>query len=90
MAIRRIRIDYVVYAPGFKPGESPCWEFQTFAQAKRKARVLGTGALVYRNFSQTNKRDEPLGGWWGDKVYWRWDGTKFDRLKEIGKQVGTG
>jgi hypothetical protein len=89
VAIRRIRIDYTVYPPDFKPGESPCWDFSTFTKAKRKARVLAIGALVYRNFNQTNKRGQLLGGWWGNKFFWRWNGFGFDRLKEMGKQVGS-
>jgi hypothetical protein len=64
MAIQRIRIDYTVYPPDFKPGKSPCWDFRTFTKAKRKAKGLGNGARVYRNFNQTNKRGQPLGNWW--------------------------
>lgn len=83
MAIRRIRIDYTVYPPDFKAGESPCWDFRTFTKAKRKARGLGVGARVYRNF---NKGGE-FGDWWGNKYFWRWAGTRFERLRETGQPV---
>jgi|SRR5258708_7572392 hypothetical protein len=89
VAIQRIRIDYTVYPPDFKPGESPCWDFRTFTKAKFRARVLGVGARVYRNFNQTNKRGQPLGDWWGDKYFWRWTGTRFQRCRETGEQVGS-
>jgi hypothetical protein len=46
MAIRRIRIDYTVYPPDFKPGKGPCWDFRTFTKAKRRARVLGIGGPI--------------------------------------------
>jgi hypothetical protein len=84
MAIRRI--DYTVYPPEFKPGESPSWEFGTFTKAKRKARALGIGALVYRNFNQTNKQRPS--DWWGDKHFWRWTGSRFQRRRETFEQVG--
>lgn len=89
MAVQRIRIDYTVYPPNFKPGESPWWDFRTFTKAKFRARVLGVGARVYRNFNQTNKRGQPLGDWWGDKYFWRWTGTRFQRCRETGEQVGS-
>jgi hypothetical protein len=40
--------------PQHIPGESACGHFRTFAKAKLRARVLGVGARVYRNF-QPNK-----------------------------------
>jgi hypothetical protein len=89
MAIRRIQIDYTVYPPDFNPDGSPCWDFRTFTKAKRKARGLGIGARVYRNFNQTNKRGQPLGDWWGDKHCWRWNGSRFERSMETGQQVGS-
>jgi hypothetical protein len=89
MAIRRIKIDYTVYPPNFKPGESPCWDLRTFERAKRRARDLGVGSRVYRNFNQTNKRGRILGDWWGGKFYWRWDGSVFERFVETGQQVGS-
>jgi hypothetical protein len=89
VAINRIRIDYTVYPPDFKPGESPYWDFRTFTKAKFRARVLGVGARVYRNFNQTNKRGQPLGDWWGDKYFWRWTGARFQRCRETGARVGS-
>lgn len=86
MAIHRIRIDYTVYSPNYAPGEGPCWDFGTFTKAKRKARGLGIGALVYRNFNQTNKGGA-VGDWWGNRYFWRWTGSHFERLRERGKSV---
>jgi hypothetical protein len=89
MAICRKRIDYTVYPPNFKPGESPCWDLRTFSRAKRRARGLGIGARVYRNFNQSNKRGRALGGWWGGNHFWRWNGYTFERFVETGQQVGS-
>ena len=82
MAINRIRIDYTVYPPNFKPGEDPFWDFQTFTKAKRWARRLGVGSSVHRNFNQTNKREPVVGDWWSAKYYWRWSGSHFRRFIE--------
>ncbi len=78
MAIRRIRIDYTVYPPNHG-NEQPCWDFRTFNKAKSAARRFGVGARIYRNFNQTNKRGEILGGWWSGKHFWIWNGESFDR-----------
>jgi hypothetical protein len=83
----RTRIDYTVYPPNFVPGKGPCWDFQTFTKAKRRARGLGIGARVYRNFNQINKRDEPIGDWWGGKYFWVWSGSSFEKRRETGEQV---
>jgi len=83
MAINRVRIDYTVYPPAFKPGEDPYWDLQTFTKAKRKARQLGVGSSVHRNFNQTNKRDPPGIDWWSGKYCWRWTGSQFKKLSEI-------
>jgi len=89
MAIPRIRIDDTVYPPGFVPGESTSWNFRTFAKAKQKARGLGTGARVYRNFNQTKRAGPGWDDWWGDKKFWTWTGVKFDRAKETGAQISS-
>ncbi len=88
MAIRRIRIDYTVYPPDSKPNGSPCWDFRTFTKAKRRAKALGIGALVYRNFNEINENGQP-GDWWGAKHFWRWTGRRFERQKETGRQAGS-
>jgi len=78
MAIKRIRIDYTVYPSDHKPG-GPCWDFRTFGRARTAARGFGVGARVYRNFNQTNKRNQILGDWWSGKYYWIWNGSFFER-----------
>lgn len=62
--MRRITIDYTVYAPDFKPGKSPCWDFRTFLKAKAAARRVGSGARAYRNFNRISR------DWSGSKYYW--------------------
>jgi hypothetical protein len=79
MAIRRIRVDYTVYPPNFQPGRDVCWDFMTVTKAKARARQLGPGSRVYRNYNQTNKRGKPLGNWWGGKAY-VWTGDAFERI----------
>jgi hypothetical protein len=75
MAIERIRIDYTVYSPNYRPGEGLCLGFDTFQKAKARARGLGAGSRVYRNFNQKNKKDQVLGDWWTANRYWLWDGA---------------
>lgn len=79
MAIERIKIDYTVYSPDYRPGEELCLGFDTFQKAKSRARGLGVGSRVYRNFNQRNKKGEMLGNWWTADHYWLWDGTVFKR-----------
>jgi hypothetical protein len=80
MAIERIRIDYTVYSPNYRPEEGLCLDFGTFTKAKARARNLGAGSRVYRNFNQKNKNGQVLGDWWWDDRYWRWDGATFKRF----------
>lgn len=80
MAIRRMKIDYTVYSPNYEPGMGLCLDFRNLQKAKSRARGLGVGARVYRNFNQTNKKGQILGDWWSDNRYWLWDGATFKRL----------
>jgi hypothetical protein len=82
MAIERIRIDYTVYSPNYQPGKGLCLGFDTFQKAKARARGLGAGSRVYRNFNQRNKKGQVLGDWWTADRYWLWDGTHFRRLPD--------
>ena len=88
MAIKRIKIDYTVYAPNFHPGDG-CWDLRTLESAKRKARGLGIGSRIYRNFNQTNKRGKILGDWWSGSHYWRWTGDLFLRRFDSERFVGS-
>jgi hypothetical protein len=76
MAIKRVRIDYTVYPPLHESG-GQSWDFRTFEQARKAARVLGAGSRVYRNFNQTNKQDDDAVDWWSDKRFWTWNGRSF-------------
>ena len=60
MAIKRIKIDYTVYTPNYHPGDG-CWDLRNFERAKQRARGLGIGSRIYRNFNQTNKRGKDSG-----------------------------
>jgi hypothetical protein len=80
MAIRRIQIDYTVYSPNYRPGVGVCLDFRNLQRAKSRARGLGAGARVYRNFNQKNKKGQILGDWWSCDRYWLWDGATFKRL----------
>jgi hypothetical protein len=88
MAIERIRIDYTVYSPNYKPGEGLCLEFDTFQRAKARARGLGAGSRVYRNFNQKNKKGKILGDWWTGNCFWLWDGSKFKKVPDSSPVVG--
>ena len=76
MGLRRVRIDYTVYAPDYEPGEG-CWDFRTCTKAKRKAQALGVGARVYRNLNEENKSMSFIGDWWTYKDYWAWGVSGF-------------
>jgi hypothetical protein len=78
MAIKRIKIDYTVYMPNYHLGDG-CWDLRNFERAKQRARGLGAGSRIYRNFNQTNKRGKILGDWWTGTHYWMWNGTLFLR-----------
>jgi len=80
MAIRRIRIDYTVYPPNFRPSVDHFWEFGTITKARLCAERFGPGARIYRNFNQTNKKGQTLGDWWDGRA-WMWDGAVFKRIK---------
>jgi hypothetical protein len=79
MAINRVRIDYTVYPSDHSPSQL-CRKFRTFEMAKSAARALGTGARIYRDFHQTNKRGKVLGDWWSGKRFWLWNGTQFELI----------
>ncbi len=88
MAIKRVRIDYTVYSPNYHPGDG-CWDLRTLESAKRKARGLGAGSRIYRNFNQTNKLGMILGDWWTGTHYWTWTGGLFLRRLDSERFVGS-
>ena len=88
MAIDRVTIDYTVYPPNYHPGDG-CWDLRTFERAKRRARGLGTGSRIYRNFNQTNKRGQVLGDWWTGKIFWIWSGKLFIRKIDPDRFTGS-
>lgn len=88
MAIKRIIIDYTVYPPNYHPGDG-CWDLRNFERAKQRARGLGLGSRIYRNFNQTNKRGQILGDWWTGKFSWTWNGMIFQRRIDKDRFTGT-
>ena len=78
MAIKRIKIDYTVYPPNYRPGDC-CWDLRTLKRAKRRAQGLGAESRIYRNFNQTNKCENILGDFRSGKLYWIWTGAVFLR-----------
>jgi hypothetical protein len=87
MAINRIRIDYTVYRPNHDPGDV-CWDLRTLERARQRARGLGPGSRIYRNFNQTNKRGQELGDWWTDRFFWIWSGKLFIRKIDANRFAG--
>jgi hypothetical protein len=85
MAIKGAKIDYTVYPANYHPGDG-CWDLRTLESAKRKARGLGTGSRIYRNFNQDNKRRNI--DWQTGKHYWVWTGALFLRKLDSEPFVG--
>jgi len=78
MAIRRIRIGYTLYSPDYKRESGLCLDFATFGSAKRRARGLGRGSNIVRNFNQRSKDGST--DWWQDERCWYFDGAGFQRV----------
>ena len=78
MAIRRIRIGYTLYSPDYKRESGLCLDFATFGSAKRRARGLGRGSNIVRNFNQRSKDGST--DWWQDHRYWFFSGVTFRKV----------
>ena len=70
--MRRVRIDYTVYSPDYVPARGECWDHRTLRGARKKARELGVGSLIVRNFNKDH-----LTNWWQSTFCWVWDGFAF-------------
>ncbi len=77
MAIRRIRINDALYSPAYERATGLCLDFDTFAAAKRRARGLGSGTVLVRNFDHVDKDGNT--DWWQDGRCWLFDGRQFVR-----------
>jgi hypothetical protein len=77
MAICRVRINYTLYSPAYDRQTGLCLDFETLAAAKRRARGLGPGTVLVRNFDQANK--DGGSDWWQDGRCWLFDGRDFKR-----------
>ncbi len=84
--MRRVRVDYTVYSPGYIPGRDSqgrpqdghgeLWDCATFRSAKRVAKRLGIGSQIVRNFNQAFWPDGS-GDWWQMRFCRVWDGLAF-------------
>jgi hypothetical protein len=72
--MKRVRIDYTVYSPDYTPGIGECWDHRTLRGAREKARKLGVGSLIVRNFNRSQPMD-----WWQSTFCLVWDGFAFKR-----------
>ena len=57
MAIERIRIDYTVYSPNYKPGEGLCLSFDTF----QKAKLVPEGLVQGRELQEFQPKEQEGG-----------------------------
>ena len=55
--MKRVRIDYTIYSPGYIPGAGECWDNRTLRGARKKAQELGVGSLIVRNFNRNKPFD---------------------------------
>lgn len=78
MAIQRITINYTLYSPLYDRQSGLCLDFDTFESAKKRARGLGAGCVLVRNFDQKNKNGNS--DWWQEEFCWYFDGAKFRKV----------
>ena len=77
MATRPVRINYTLYSPGYTRDSSLCQDFETLSAAMRRARGLGAGTQIVRNY---NLEAEGRFDWWQEGRCWYFDGFSFDRI----------
>jgi len=75
--MKGVRIDYTIYSPGYAPGVGECWDNRTLRGARKKARELGVGSLIVRNFNRNKPR------WIGGKARFAGCGTGLPSEKGI-------
>ena len=80
--MKRLRIDYTIYSPGYVPGQGECWDYPTMRGAKLKARQLGVGSLIVRNFNKGNMPRKP-GDWWQSSFCWVWNGVSYKKAYSV-------
>ena len=83
--MKGLRIDYTIYSPDHTPGgQGECWDHPTVRGARKKAKELGIGSLVVRNFNLGNKRGSS--DWWQTPYCWVWDGFAFKKVYPADEQ----
>jgi hypothetical protein len=78
--MKGLRIDYTIYSPDYAPGAGECLDYPTFRGAKRKAKALGAGSLVIRNFNR-EKVNGVVNIWWQSPYCWVWNGLVFQKTR---------
>ena len=81
MSMKRVRIDYTIYSPGYTPGTGECWDCRTLRGARKKAQELGVGSHIVRN----SNRNKPM-DWWQSTFCWMWDGFAFRKSYSLSEK----
>jgi hypothetical protein len=81
--MKRTRIDYTIYSPNYVPGTGECWDYPTLRGAKKKAKELGVGSLIIRNFNLN--RNVPV-NWWQSRLCLVWDGFIFKKSYSLSEE----
>jgi hypothetical protein len=91
-ALRITSVNYTIYSPNYRShrdsqgclqdGHGECWDYPDIRSAKRKAKELGMGSLIVRNFNQAD-RPGRLGAWWQSSFCWVWNGVVFKRSYSV-------
>ena len=80
--MKGLRIDYTIYSPDYAPGAGECWDYPTFRGARRKAKTLGIGSLLVRNFNREHT-EGVVDIWWQSTYCWVWDGLVFRKARSV-------
>jgi len=80
--MKLVRISYTIYSPNYVRGQGECWDFPTFRGAKAKARALGVGSLIVRNFNKAAKAGDSE-DWWQSALSWVWNGVSFSKAHSL-------
>jgi len=90
--MRLVHVDYTIYSPSYRAtrdsegnpqdGHGECWDCPTIRSAKRKAKDLGIGSTIVRNFNQAYRPDGG-GEWWQADFCWVWNGLSFVKVHSV-------
>jgi len=87
--MKGLRIDYTIYSPDYsgdpKLRTGECWDFHTIRGARKKAKELGVGSLVVRNFNREHT-EGVVDIWWQSPYCWVWNGFAFKKVYPLGEK----